>query len=278
MTGFVPHGYLALGQALDRVAQSLAGAEWQGTVLTDGEQAALAQQERASKLLRAYSAGGRGMGGGSSRDRRPDRQKLEEKAADTPQTKAAKEKLKRGERLRIRAMEPLRQALFAGEVSAFILSEGGTMSDLPTRVWGAAHAVHVFDTGKAAFLTRRAPYDGSSTVEGRVLLDEASFGAWLTPSPARETAAPAAEAAAAAEAPDPYNTGFPGRPTIRHLIEEEFRRRVEERAALSVLTMEARELHAWAMKEHPRAPTPTVKTIANLIRVFHRRYVEVARE
>jgi hypothetical protein len=282
MNGFVPRGYLTLRQAVDRVAQSLLGDAWQGTILSEDERTALARQEQAAKLLRAvYTTRGQLVRGGAMPGRRPDRQELEEQAAETPEIKAAKAKLKRRERLRNSAMEPLRQALFAGQVSAVILSEGGRLSEVPNRVWGSAEATDVFRTGKAEFSTRRAPYDGSSTVGGRVLLDEASVDGWLTPTepgPAHTSATPADETAPEMESPDPYKTGLPGRPTIRHLIEEEFRRRITDGTALRVLPMEARELHAWAIEQHPDAPVPTVKTIVNQIRELHRRYVEMTRK
>jgi hypothetical protein len=282
MTGFVPHGYLTLRQALDRVAQSLFGDEWQGTVLSDGEQAALVRQRQAVKLLRAYSTSGRVARSGSASSRRPDRQELEDKAADTPETKAAQAKLKRRDNLRTRATEPLQQALFAGEVSAFVLSEGGSKSDVPVRVWGSADAARVFDTGKAAVSIRGYSYGSSGMLEGRVLVQEASLESWLTPAEPRRAPTTAASAADATleetESPDPYKTGLPGRPSIAHLIEREFERRVEAGIALRVLAREAGELRAWAIEQHPDAPPPTEKTIANQIRELHRRYVEMTRK
>ena len=82
-----------------------------------------------------------------------------------------------------------------------------------------------------------------------------------------------ADASTATDTPklDPYRTGLPGRPTIKHKILEEFRKRVEMKTFDLKLTSEAEELRKWAEKEHPDAPRPTLGTIENLIRDEHRR-------
>ena len=67
--------------------------------------------------------------------------------------------------------------------------------------------------------------------------------------------------------PDPYATGFPGRPPkLKHFIEQEFWRRVEAGELCSTLAAEARALRNWAAKTHPTAPIPTEKTIQNNFR------------
>jgi len=71
--------------------------------------------------------------------------------------------------------------------------------------------------------------------------------------------------------PDPYRTGFPGRPSIKHLIDEEFQNRVANKTFDLTLLGEAEELHNWAEKTHPDAARPTVKSILNMIRDEHRR-------
>ena len=70
--------------------------------------------------------------------------------------------------------------------------------------------------------------------------------------------------------PDPYTTGFPGRPPkLKHLIEQEFQRRVEAGEVCSSLPAEARALLDWAKTKHPKAPPPTEKTIKNNIRALY---------
>ena len=73
--------------------------------------------------------------------------------------------------------------------------------------------------------------------------------------------------------PDPHATGLPGRPPkLKHLIEQEFRRRAEAGEVCSSLAAEARALRDWAAESHPKAPTPTEKTIANNIRDPYRQH------
>ena len=81
----------------------------------------------------------------------------------------------------------------------------------------------------------------------------------------------AASTATDTSKPDPYRTGSPGRPTIKHKILDEFQKRVGLNTFHLTLASEAEELRKWAKKEHPDAPCPTLKTIENLIRDEHRR-------
>jgi hypothetical protein len=56
-----------------------------------------------------------------------------------------------------------------------------------------------------------------------------------------------------------------GRPSSMNLILEELRRRDREEVALPGATEEAAALLAWLVINHPKAPHPTEKTIANNI-------------
>ena len=69
----------------------------------------------------------------------------------------------------------------------------------------------------------------------------------------------------------PYRTGLPGRPTARHLLTAEFKRRVDSKMYCESLLDEAKALHAWLKEEHPNASPATVKTIENHIRKAYRR-------
>ncbi len=79
--------------------------------------------------------------------------------------------------------------------------------------------------------------------------------------------------------PDPYRSGFPGRPgKLKHAVQREFGRRAEAGEIRDRVTDEARVLQEWAAQAHPRAPLPTVKTIANNIRFeFHQYWSQRAR-
>ena len=75
--------------------------------------------------------------------------------------------------------------------------------------------------------------------------------------------------------PDPHRTGYPGRPAkAKHLIEQEFQRRVDAGEVCPTLPKEACALQEWLKGEHPSASPPTVKTIRNNIRGQYREYEE----
>jgi hypothetical protein len=64
-----------------------------------------------------------------------------------------------------------------------------------------------------------------------------------------------------------YATGEPGRPSSRPLYMAEFRRRIEQGLVEKGVAAEARVLCAWLAETHPKAPSTTVSTIENAIRV-----------
>ena len=69
----------------------------------------------------------------------------------------------------------------------------------------------------------------------------------------------------------PYLTGLAGRPTIKHLILAEFRKRAKGHTFDLTLADEATALCNWAEEKHPDGARPTRLTIENLIRNEHRR-------
>lgn len=91
--------------------------------------------------------------------------------------------------------------------------------------------------------------------------------------PGIATGGPMANGTMPTPPPDPYRSGAPGKPTIKHLILGEFRRRVQAGDVLPVLADEAKALCDWAAAQHPGAPTPTVRTVENQIRDEFRRTV-----
>ncbi len=74
--------------------------------------------------------------------------------------------------------------------------------------------------------------------------------------------------------PDPYRTGAPGRPSIMHLILDEFRRRANgnDTELKPTLAAEARSLRDWAAEKHPKAPKTSARTIENKIREAYHQY------
>ena len=72
---------------------------------------------------------------------------------------------------------------------------------------------------------------------------------------------------------NPYRTGLPGKPSIRHLILGELERRVKAGNLKPILAHEAKALREWAESTHPKAPTPGVRAIENMIRGEYRKIV-----
>lgn len=113
---------------------------------------------------------------------------------------------------------------------------------------------------------RRGRKPGSGTTPNDPLIAEA-----LQIANTKEASSDWAEA-------DPDRTGFPGRPPkAKHLIEQEFQRRVDAGEVCSTLTEEVGALLEWLRGEHPSAPRPTPKTIKNNIRDSYRRYEQKQR-
>ena len=72
--------------------------------------------------------------------------------------------------------------------------------------------------------------------------------------------------------PDPFRTGGQGRPTMKHLIRQEFERRVDNKEVIAPkLAQEARELRCWASNKYKDGPIPTQHTIENQIRDLYRK-------
>jgi hypothetical protein len=99
---------------------------------------------------------------------------------------------------------------------------------------------------------------------------------WWPEEPTGGTSGPAGlsgkDVESAASDVDPYRTGAPGRPSVMHLIEQEFDRRSQAGETRASLKEEARVLAAWAQLQLPRdAPRVTTKTIENRLRQAFRR-------
>ncbi|MCF3935321.1 hypothetical protein L1787_18155 [Acuticoccus sp. M5D2P5] len=68
------------------------------------------------------------------------------------------------------------------------------------------------------------------------------------------------------------HSGFSGRPSTKHLIQGEFKRRIQSGEAHMTLAVEAKWLLDWLLERHPNLSAPTTKTIQNNIRDQHRAY------
>lgn len=69
---------------------------------------------------------------------------------------------------------------------------------------------------------------------------------------------------------DTFTSGFPGRPSSKHLYMAQFQKRALEGRLESTLDAEARHLEEWLIRERPNAPRATHKTILNAIRDSYR--------
>jgi hypothetical protein len=65
---------------------------------------------------------------------------------------------------------------------------------------------------------------------------------------------------------EPNRTGAPGRPTSKHLIEDEAKRRLDSGAPCCTLKTFAAELAIWLRHIHPKAPKMTPRTVENAVR------------
>jgi hypothetical protein len=84
------------------------------------------------------------------------------------------------------------------------------------------------------------------------------------------TATPTSHPGVKSDTPVSYTvrrrSGFAGRPTSKHLVEAELRRRAQEGRLCETLAEETRELSAWLQKMHPDEPQATAKAIENGLR------------
>ena len=70
----------------------------------------------------------------------------------------------------------------------------------------------------------------------------------------------------------PSRSGAPGRPTSRHLVEQQAERRRESGEVLKSVSAEGEALAQWLTKSYPAHPQMTGGTIANCIRSDHARH------
>ena len=126
------------------------------------------------------------------------------------------------------AREKVRQALAEGKCTPLLRTLIGERHPIPTRMWDkepvAKKVYPLFETGwmrmRLKFLTGSGwagPY-----VKGWVFVGKGALGEILGKV-------------------DPYCSGSPGRPTIKHLIDTEYQRRVGDGEALPKISAEALE-------------------------------------
>jgi hypothetical protein len=88
----------------------------------------------------------------------------------------------------------------------------------------------------------------------------------------------ASDSGASSESDPIYDTGAPGRPSSRRLVEIEHAARWDRGEAIEKIGAEANALAQWLKQTHPKAPPLTAKTIRNTLGAEHRRRLAVARK
>lgn len=151
------------------------------------------------------------------------------------------------------ARETVRQALAEGDIEAKLHVKVGKTFDVFDHMWAkwpfADKVYPRFEDGWMR-MSLRPSLDGPY-VEGWIFVRKGALGEILGKV-------------------DPYHIGTPGRPTIKHLINIKYQRRVDDGDACPKISAEAQVLHNWAKETHPSAQTPTPRTIENQIRpAFH---------
>ncbi len=183
------------------------------------------------------------------------------------------------------ALENLREALHDRSGAAWIIDGAGRRVPIPSNLWLSSLDLTLsVERGTAKFKELgglgawRFP-----AVEGPIRIDRAQLDALCTNedhstrvNPAGEMSAEAPALEARSSLADPYKTALPGKPSIRHLILAEFRRRVAEKDNETSLSKEAQALCNWARTKHPEAPTTTARTVENHIRSEFRQLVKNA--
>ena len=161
------------------------------------------------------------------------------------------------------AREKVRQTLAEGDIKAILQDRIGERYTIPPRMWRKEPLAQMvypqFQEGWCRVAWPSHPH----YVEGWIFIPEGALKKALQEEPSAGQSADQA-------LPDPYHTGLPGRPTIKHLIEQELLQRIEKNQILPSLSEEACALRDWAAVRHPTVRTPTEKTIKNNIRKLYR--------
>lgn len=161
-----------------------------------------------------------------------------------------------------------------------IISDDGQLHEVSPHLWAATNTPCLFDNGGVLAVRNDhlAVPAGNTEVAGSalVLVNEADLRAVLVAIAEGGARVPSAAAATTSQQQkiDQRRTGLPGRPTIKHLIVQELRRRVAAGTFEGTLDAEAQALAEWAKAAYSEAPPPTWKTIRNQIRATYNTLVK----
>lgn len=153
--------------------------------------------------------------------------------------------------------------LHQGMVTPSALGTDGRVYEVPAHLWASKHPEDLFDNGGYLEVLKgqlAVPRGLIETDTATVLVNGDDLQRLITAIDEGSIPAVASKVKA-----DPYRTGLPGRPTIRHLILDELRRRNAAGECEPTVKAEAQVLQEWASSAHPNAPPPATGTIENLI-------------
>jgi len=161
-----------------------------------------------------------------------------------------------------RAANDLRVALAEGDLSASYIDHRGDIRPVATGPWRLDAAEGALRRGKLPGVAYR-----EDDPEADGLLALSAFEIWLGPA-SPEPAEPAEQSAQSHinSGVATYSTGVSGRPSSRHLLEAEMRRRFSERESCGSYGAECQALATWLAAAHPEAAQATPKTIKNSCR------------
>jgi hypothetical protein len=150
-------------------------------------------------------------------------------------------------------------------------NDDGMVYPVPTHVWAAEDAEHLFDGGSLDVSAGQLVVPRSQQPEHpATILVKNSDLEGLIEAIRRGDALPTVPSTVTeVEQVDPTRNDYPGRPSLKHAIEAEFRRRAERKEYETTLNAQAEALEKWAGETYPGLRIPTAKTIRNQIRPLY---------
>jgi hypothetical protein len=232
MTSFVPSGFERTRDILDRIGRELYPTEWKGEPEHKARAGLIGpeQHEYEKCTPGTGSSGSRSsIGGGLMADGNPDH----------PEYRAEYLARQRYEAARLE----LRTRLEAGVLQAVVIEPwNGRDYNVDRKIWRRKDANHFIDRGTAPYRGVHCEQIGTLYIKTRSVAQ-------------RTTTVTVSD-----------RSGAPGAPSSSHLVEAEFRRRINTDEIEQSLAKEAAVLSYWLAKTHPGLRPMRPKTIENSIR------------
>jgi hypothetical protein len=274
---YIPRGYISVAQAVDRLFEAR-HPERHGAAITDAQEL---QTLRA--LDRAYrGAGFASLGGGRFGEcGLTSAERIQLQSLDKQEEEIAK--------VRVTILNDIHKALADDQVRGMVMTEFGQITPIPPEFWRSTRGLPELFRGAKDYHVA-----GNGPLGGRVLLHETDFACGAvaigihrvepiapstgelpltTPTPQPDAVLlqdQPAEMRSADSNPTPIyatdRTGSPGRPSSKHLVENEFKRRCRAGETEETITEQAKQLSAWLHQTYPGLAQMTQGTTENAIR------------